>query len=75
MTIAGSARKPSLLGYFLVDYGRFPIAGGYKVVLETGKKYAVELSGVDGDGKKVTSLKWGPYPLAPGAIIDIEMRL
>lgn len=73
--IAGSSGNAGLLRYFLVDRGRFPTVGGYSLTPEDGKQYIVQLDGFDAQRKQLASAKWGPHAIAPGAIIDIEIRL
>ena len=72
-TITGSSRSGGPIGYFLRDYGRFPTAGGYSVT--PGTPYEVKLRGADATGKRIESGVWGPFPLAAGAIVDIELKL
>ena len=73
-TITGSSSTSALRRFFLRDYGRFPTAGGFAVSPGT-QLYEVKLKGVDKEGKEIESAHWGPYPLAPKAIVDIELRL
>ena len=73
--ISGTSGKNRLLRYFLVDRGRFPTVGGYAINREDGKSYFVQLDGVDAQRQPLAPVKWGPYPIAPAAIIDIELRL
>jgi hypothetical protein len=72
-TISGSS-KQGLLRLFFRDYGRFPTAGGYAIT-QLGQPYAVQLVGSDSSSATIRSPVWGPYPLAAGAIVDIEVRL
>jgi hypothetical protein len=72
-TITGSSRPGGWSGLFLRDYGRFPTAGGYSVT--PGKAYELKLSGVDENGTQIDSAIWGPLALAPGAIVDVELKL
>lgn len=72
-TIVGSSSGNRLLQYFLRDQGRFPTAGGFAVT--PGQACQIRLEGVDATGASITSANWGPYPLAPGAIVDLELRL
>jgi hypothetical protein len=73
-TITGSSNASPLRRFFLRDYGRFPTAGGFSVTPGT-QAYEVRLEGVDNTGAARVSPSWGPYPLAAGAIVDIELRL
>lgn len=76
-TISGSAILGGrLTGYFLRDRGRFPTSGGYRVA--AGATYKVTLEGVTSANAPVPpgpGATWGPYPLAPGAVIDLELSL
>ncbi len=72
-TINASWHRIPLLSFFLRDYGRFPTAGGF--ALAPGAiAYEVVLKGDVGAAPR-ESKKWGPYPLAPGAIVDIDLEL
>jgi hypothetical protein len=73
-TISGSSSTSALRRFFLRDYGRFPTAGGFAVT-PGAQAYDVRLEGVDKKGGTKVSSTWGPYPLAAGAIVDIELRL
>jgi hypothetical protein len=73
--ISGTSGRNRLLRYFLVDRGRFPTVGGYAINREDGKSYFVQLDGCDAQRQPLAPVKWGPYPIAPAAIIDIELRL
>jgi hypothetical protein len=35
----------------------------------------VQLNGVDKEGKPLAAATWGPHAIAPGAVIDIDIRL
>jgi hypothetical protein len=37
--------------------------------------YEIMLKGEAGNGAQIDSKKWGPYPLAAGAIVDIDLEL
>ena len=74
-TITGSSSERGLIRFFLRDYGRFPTAGGYAVAPDPAKLYRVHLVGRDKDSNPISSLVWGPNALAPGAIVDIELKL
>jgi len=52
----------------LRDGSRFPSGGGYSY--DAGKPCRVELR--DRAGQPIPNAVWGPYPVAPGAVIDIE---
>jgi hypothetical protein len=66
-TITGTRAVPRSL--FRRDFGRLPPAGGWSV--PPGEEIIVEL--VDLGGKR--SGPWGPYRLAAGAIVDIDLVL
>jgi hypothetical protein len=71
-TIAGPGLSNRVLRFFLRDSARFPPSGGHTLVpgiLE------VRLDGVDKDGVNVQSRIWGPYDIAAGSIVDIELTL
>jgi hypothetical protein len=76
-TISGVSQGNRLWRYFLRDKGRFPQSGGYSIEVksEPSKKYIVQLKGTNGTGHPVLSKEWGPFALAPGAIIDIELTV
>jgi hypothetical protein len=69
------SRNPSWLARnFLRNRGRFPPSGGY--TLDPDIKYEVKLEGDvvrDGTPRKVRSETWGPYEVAKGAVIDLEL--
>jgi hypothetical protein len=71
-TISGSSRDSSILRYFVRDYGRFPASGGHSVA--PLQSYLIRLEGTDKSGTRLTTT-WGPYALAPGAIVDIALRV
>ena len=73
--ISGTSGKNRLLRYFLVDRGRFPTVGGYAIQREDGKAYFLQLDGFDAQRQPLAPVRWGPFPIAPAAIIDIELRL
>lgn len=59
---------------FLRNKGRFPPSGGY--ILDPNLSYEVKLQGNvfrDGAFRVVRSESWGPYEIAKGAIIDLEL--
>jgi hypothetical protein len=72
-TIAGRSSSSRLLQFFLRDQGRLPPSGGFPV--ELNKPYEVQLEGIDQKGAKISSEKWGPYSLAAGALVDLEITL
>ncbi len=73
-TITGSSRSSAIYRFFLRDFGRFPTAGGFAVT-PTAQPYKVKLAGLDSNGNPIFSREWGPYQLAPKAIVDIELKL
>lgn len=72
-SIAGSlnARK-KLKNLFFPNRNRFPTSGGYKV--ESGKIYRISVSGKDSSGEGLTGLG-DTYSFAPGAIVDLDVKL
>lgn len=73
--ISGSGRKAakeSWWRYFLRAQGRFPPSGGHSIA--PGGPYEVKLVGRNKD-IDITSKTWGPYPVAAGAIVDIELMV
>jgi hypothetical protein len=58
----------------LVDRGRFPEVAGYAITPQSGTAYLLQLDGRDKAGQPL-SAQWGPHALAPGAVIDLELRL
>jgi hypothetical protein len=70
-TIAPRSKR-GLAGFFLSDRDRFPGYGGYEVQAE--RDYQIAVRGVDAEGRQLDA-KWGPYRLAPGAIINLEFKL
>jgi hypothetical protein len=74
-TIAGSSSGNPFLRYFLRDYGRFPTSGGFAVTPVAGQTYLVGVVGNDKDGAQIGPMTWGPYALAPGALVDVELGL
>lgn len=54
------------------DRARFPSAGGHELV---PGEYHVQLKGHDKNGVVKESAVWGPYEIAPGAVIDIELTV
>ena len=69
-TISGVSAGRSLWRYLVRDKGRFPQSGGFTV---GPGSYEVFLRGIDRSGATVESRKWGPYDIAPRAIVDIEL--
>jgi hypothetical protein len=73
-TISGTSSKMGrFLRYFVRDKGRFPPSGGYTVT--PGPGYTIALQGSKADGANLPRKTWGPYAIAPRAIIDLEMKL
>ncbi|MDQ2084124.1 hypothetical protein RA307_28385 [Xanthobacteraceae bacterium Astr-EGSB] len=72
-TITGSSPRGPLQRLFLRDKGRFPQSGGYVVVPGTG--FEVEVEARDAAGNVLPSRPWGPYDIAPRAIIDLEFKV
>jgi hypothetical protein len=77
---ATANRPPKFLRYFLRDPARVPPSGGYAI--PAGSDCVVELTARDSQGNPVkdadgspVSAKWGPHPIAAGAIVDIEITL
>jgi len=71
-TINGGTQFTKFVRLFLRDAGRFPMSGGYPV--PAGSLCQVQLRGIGGDGKPCESRVWGPETIAPGAIVDIELK-
>lgn len=72
-TISGVSPKRSFFRYFVRDKGRFPQTGGYTVT--PGAGYEIKVQAYDAAGAALPPRQWGPYDVAPRAIIDIEMRI
>ena len=72
-TISGKSRQGWIARFFFRDYGRFPTAGGFAV--RPGQPCTVSITGTDENHAVVGPVAWGPYALAAGAIVDIELRL
>jgi hypothetical protein len=64
--------KRGLMGFFLSDRDRFPGYGGYEV--QADKEYQIALRSQDAEGMQLDT-KWGPYKIASGAIIDLELEI
>jgi hypothetical protein len=71
-TIAGAGLRHKWLRFFIQDNARFPPSGGH--TLQPGI-FEVQLRGVDKAGSGIQSVTWGPYDIAPGSIIDLELTL
>lgn len=71
-TISGPGLANPLLRFFFQDRARFPGSGGHTLVPGT---WAIQLEGVDRNGAVIQSRLWGPYAIAAGTIIDIELTL
>ena len=72
-SIGGSGSGARGLSWLLRSKSRYPGSGGH--VMDSGKPIEVTLVGVDSDKKPIQSAKWGPYELADGAIVDLELTL
>ncbi|HXD90941.1 MAG TPA: hypothetical protein VNU00_07760 [Candidatus Binataceae bacterium] len=72
-TISGTSSKQRFLRYFIRDKGRFPPSGGYTVT--PGPDYTIGLQASKAGGAALPRKTWGPYTIAPRAIIDIEMKV
>jgi hypothetical protein len=73
-TIPGTSSKIGrFLRYFVRDKGRFPPSGGYTVT--PGSDYTIALQAYKADGTLLPRKTWGPYAIAPRAIIDLEMKV
>lgn len=71
-TISGPGLASPLLRFFLQDRARFPGSGGHTLV---PGPWAIQLEGVDRNGAVIQSRLWGPYTIAAGTIVDIELTL
>jgi hypothetical protein len=76
--VAGSIAGQSFFSHPAVAWAvrnksRFPQSGGE--VITPGTEITVTLEGKASDGAVITSPEWGPFALAPGAIVDIELTL
>jgi hypothetical protein len=71
-TIGGPGLSNRLLRFFFQDSARFPPSGGHTLAPGT---LEVRLDGVDKNGGNVQSTTWGPYDIAAGSIVDIELTL
>jgi hypothetical protein len=72
-TIPGRTRGRSWWRWLLRNKGRFPPSGGHTIL--PGGPSEVKLTGTDNAGIAVSSTTWGPYSVAPGALVDIELAL
>jgi hypothetical protein len=73
-TISGASPRGRFLRYLVRDKGRFPQTGGYTV--SPGADYLIEVQGYDADGKPIKEkATWGPFTIAPRAIVDIELKV
>jgi hypothetical protein len=68
-----SSKMGRFLRYFVRDKGRFPPSGGYTVT--PGPDYTIALQAAKADGTPLPRRTWGPYAIAPRAIIDLEMKV
>lgn len=62
-----------IIEVFFRNPDRFPQSGGY--VVETGKAYNVEVEGKDDSGNSVAGSINGVYSFAPGAIVDLDVKM
>lgn len=69
--INGSSRPG--VRFFFRDEGRFPPFAGYEVTPNV--PYSFALTGFDANGKAVTPYERHDLIIAPGAIIDLEVKL
>ncbi len=69
--VPGTNMLRRFAGYFLVAPDRFPPAGGHAVVPGI---YTLKLAGKDSSNAPI-AISWGPYNLAEGAIINLELEL
>jgi hypothetical protein len=72
--IDGTSPRNKLLRYVFVDRGRFPRVAGFSLVPQPGIRYLLRLDGRDSTGQPISSL-WGPHPIAPGAVVDVDVSL
>jgi hypothetical protein len=72
-TISGTTRGRAWWRWLLRNKGRFPPSGGHSV--PPGGPYEVTLTGTNNAGHAVSSATWGPFSLAAGALVDIELLL
>lgn len=72
-TISGTRSRLPLPNWLLLNKSRYRPSGGHVVTPNT--PIEVLLEGNDDKGQKIESTHWGPYELAPGAIVDIERSL
>jgi len=71
-TIPGSGSNHPLARLFFRNKGRFPQSGGYTVDASADTPKSVKLNAKDAGGKDIAYKEWGPYPIGPRAIIDVE---
>lgn len=73
-TIVGGRDWPRVVLLFLRDRNRFPMSGGFTV--PAGSQCEDRLVGRDAGGAPLGSpATWGPYEIAPGAIVDLRLDL
>jgi hypothetical protein len=72
-SITGGTRRTAFMRFFLRDQNRFPMSGGFAV--KAGTQCEIRIEGEDKAGKSLPPDKWGPKPIAAGAIVDIELTL
>ena len=63
---------PLIFSWLLNDPARFPASGG--LCVDGGDTYALRLEGND-QAKNLKVATWGPYVIARGAIIDVDLTL
>jgi hypothetical protein len=72
-SIAGTGSRRSVLSWLLRNKSRYPQSGGH--VMAPGTPIEVSLVGMDSNKQPIRSATWGPYELAAGAIVDVELTL
>lgn len=73
-TIVGGRGWPRFVLLFLRDRNRFPMSGGFTV--PAGTQCEVRLVGRDAQGILLPrAATWGPYEVAPGAVVDLTLVL
>jgi hypothetical protein len=72
-SITGAGSRLPWLSWLLRNKARYPQSGGH--VIPPGTPIEVSLVGVDSNKQPIRSATWGPYELAAGAIVDVELTL
>jgi len=72
-SISGTGSRLRWLSWLLLNKSRYPGSGGH--VMAPGTPVEVTLVGVDSSKQPIRSATWGPYELATGAIVDVELTL